>query len=137
MFPDYSMKLIAIFGLLFLAGCNGNGDSELISDKQKDSSLKEVPEIIQSDTSTILAGTENRYTFETYETPGLGWGYKIYEYGNLFINQPHIPAVQGNKGFSTEEHASITAEFAISKMNKGIVPPTLSTNELDSLGVLY
>ncbi|MBK9192038.1 MAG: DUF4907 domain-containing protein [Crocinitomicaceae bacterium] len=23
----------------------------------------------------------------------------MYEYGKLFIHQPHIPAVQGNKGF--------------------------------------
>lgn len=76
------------------------------------------------------------YSFELFETPGLGWGYKIFDNGALFINQPHIPAIQGNKGFSTKEKAEITASFAIIKMEQGFVPPTISPEELDSLGVL-
>jgi hypothetical protein len=76
------------------------------------------------------------YSFELFETPDLGWGYKIFENGTLFINQPHIPAIPGNKGFSSKEKAEITAEFAILKMEQGFVPPTISPEELDSLGVL-
>ena len=77
-----------------------------------------------------------RFTNEVFETPNLGWGYKIYDNGTLFINQPHIPAIQGNKGFSTKEKAQITADFAILKMDQGFIPPTISPEELDSLGVL-
>lgn len=92
------------------------------------------------DDSTLADSAETAsipsYSFESFETPGLGWGYKIFDNGTLFINQPHIPAIQGNKGFSTKEKAEITAQFAILKMEQGFVPPTISPEELDSLGVL-
>jgi hypothetical protein len=64
------------------------------------------------------------------------WGYKIMNGEALFINQPHIPAVQGNLGFSTEEKALITGNYMVYKLDAGIVPPTVSLKELDSLGVL-
>lgn len=80
--------------------------------------------------------TEDHYTVETFQNEGLDWGYKILLNGQPFINQPHIPAVQGNKGFSTQEKAQITAEFALGKIEKGIIPPTITQQELDSLKVL-
>jgi hypothetical protein len=70
------------------------------------------------------------------ETPGCGWGYKIMKDGQLSINQPTIPAVQGNRCFSSKEKAEKTAEFIIYKMTNNIFPPTISVEELDSLGVL-
>ncbi len=80
--------------------------------------------------------TEDNYTIETFQNESLDWGYKILLNGQPFINQPHIPAVQGNKGFSTQEKAQITAEFALGKIENGIIPPTITQLELDSLKVL-
>ncbi len=70
------------------------------------------------------------------ENPGCGWGYKIMKDGQLSINQPTIPAIQGNRCFSSKEKAEKTAEFIINKMNNNVFPPTISVEELDSLGVL-
>ncbi len=76
------------------------------------------------------------YSYQTMFDSTLGWGYQILNNQSLFINQPHIPSIQGNKGFDSEEKASITAEYILDKLNRNIFPPTVSISELDSLGVL-
>jgi len=65
-----------------------------------------------------------------------GWGYDIIMNGEIHIHQPHIPAVMGNNGFSSEEKALKTGEFVIEKIKNNILPPRVTSEELDSLGVL-
>jgi hypothetical protein len=126
------MRLFSAFlGFICLTSCSSESNQNLETP---------VPTpILTEDSSSLNSSDElenHLYTFEVVETPGLGWGYKIFDNGTLFINQPHIPAIQGNKGFTTKEKAEITAQFAILKMEQGFVPPTISPDELDSLGVL-
>lgn len=86
---------------------------------------------------TDTANVEQVYHTETFETDGIpGWGYRVMLNGELYINQPHIPAVQGNKGFSNPVFARMTGDFVISKIQAGFSPPTVTVEELDSLGVL-
>ena len=65
-----------------------------------------------------------------------GWGYDIYNDGQIYIHQPNIPAIPGNRGFSSQQHAKTIGEFAVYKIRNNIMPPTISVEELDSLGVL-
>ena len=76
------------------------------------------------------------YSAKVVVSPAGGFGYDIYENGALRIHQPHIPAVSGQKGFNRAEDALKTARFVMEKMQKGIMPPTLSEAELTNLGVL-
>ncbi len=121
----------AILGLICLLSCSSEQNHTIENPTQN-------PAIVTNDaiedSTTVIAIPS--YSFEVFETPALGWGYKIFDNGTLFINQPHIPAIPGNKGFSTKAKAEITANFAITKMEQGFVPPTISPEELDSLGVL-
>lgn len=128
------MRLIGLLsGFLLLFSCSSETPaSDLHFDSDTASQLADTSVLTNIDSSSTSVG----YTAEIFETPGLGWGYKIYDNGTLFINQPHIPAIQGNKGFSTKEKAQITADFAILKLQQGFVPPTISPEELDSLNVL-
>ena len=80
--------------------------------------------------------TQDRFSYKTTFSPDVGWGYQILNNDALYINQPHIPAVEGIRGFSDESKAIKTAELMIYKLEKGIVPPTITVEELDSLGVL-
>ena len=65
------------------------------------------------------------------------FGYQILENGKLLIDQQHIPAVQGLKRFKTREEAQRLGEHVKSMIQKGIMPPTVSINDLDSLYISY
>ena len=75
------------------------------------------------------------YSLQTVKSSA-GWGYQVYKNEQLFINQPHIPSIQGVKGFKSKEDAQKTGEFIIRKLTQGIMPPSVTEIELDSLGVL-
>lgn len=76
------------------------------------------------------------YTMEVIENAEFGWGYQLFKDGKLMIDQKHIPAIQGEKGFSSKEKAEITGNYILRKIKNGDFPPTVSVQELDSLGVL-
>ena len=64
-----------------------------------------------------------------------GFGYDIFRKNILFIHQPTIPAVGGNAGFSSAEKAEKTAKLMLYKIANNIMPPSVSIQELDSLGI--
>ncbi|MFN5911173.1 MAG: DUF4907 domain-containing protein [Bacteroidota bacterium] len=76
------------------------------------------------------------FTVIAVEYPESGWGYQILQDGKLAIDQKHIPVIQGYRGFSTKENAEKTANYIVDKLERGIFPPTLTIEELDSLEVL-
>lgn len=65
-----------------------------------------------------------------------GWGYNILVDGKIYVHQPNIPAIMGNSGFGSEEKAQKAGEFVVSKIKNNILPPSVTPEELDSLGVL-
>ena len=64
-----------------------------------------------------------------------GFGYDIYRNNTLYIHQPNIPAVAGTEGFSTAQNAYKAAMLVAYKIQNNILPPSVSTYELDSIGV--
>lgn len=58
------------------------------------------------------------------------WGYDIYSDNRLYIHQPSIPGLSGNKGFATRAQAKKAANIVCQKIRKGITPPTVSIEEL-------
>jgi len=76
--------------------------------------------------------------FQLKDSSGIAiqeWGYDISVHGKLYLHQPNIPAVPGNHGFSSEDEARKVAGLAALKIRNHIIPPTISTEELDSLGI--
>ncbi len=65
-----------------------------------------------------------------------GFGYDILIYDAVYNHQPHIPAINGMRGFHTKEQAKKAAELVVYKIRNNIMPPSLSPKELDSLGTL-
>jgi hypothetical protein len=53
------------------------------------------------------------------------------------IRQPHIPAVQGNQGFISSIEAEKVANLVVDKLSRGVSPPSVSTEELDKIGIKY
>ncbi|PIP55035.1 MAG: hypothetical protein COX07_02090 [Bacteroidetes bacterium CG23_combo_of_CG06-09_8_20_14_all_32_9] len=64
------------------------------------------------------------------------WGYDIYIYNALYIHQPNIPAINGNRGFKSENDARKIAAFVVNKIRNNNMPPSVKISELDSIGVL-
>ncbi|MBI3501553.1 MAG: DUF4907 domain-containing protein [Bacteroidetes bacterium] len=65
-----------------------------------------------------------------------GFGYDIYIFDALYVHQPNVPAINGNRGFKTKEQAKNAGELVAYKIKNNIMPPSVTIQELDSLGVL-
>ncbi len=89
----------------------------------------ETPKVVKQTNSSA-------YTVQTNFSPETGWGYDILENNVVKIHQPHIPVVQGIRGFKTSDDAIKVGKKVIEKLDKGIMPPSLSLEEMQSLGVL-
>jgi hypothetical protein len=130
------------YSLLFLTVIVG-----LSSCKQKDAENQNAVVSEEIDAAAELApvDTSIHYTYTTFPiTPvennadeGFGFEITSNQQGGMRIRQETIPAVHGNHPFLSEENAANTAMLMISKMEKGIMPPAVSVEELDSLGVVY
>ena len=64
------------------------------------------------------------------------FGYDILLHGTPLVHQPNIPALPGNEGFSTREEAQIVAEFVVKKIRRNEMPPTVTIEDLNKMGVL-
>jgi hypothetical protein len=64
------------------------------------------------------------------------FGYDILLYGRPLVHQPNIPGLPGNEGFTTKERAQTVAEFVVKKIRNNEMPPTVTIEELNSMGVL-
>jgi len=64
------------------------------------------------------------------------FGYDIYLYDAVLIHQPSRPGLSGNAGFATEADAMKVAELVIKKIRNNEMPPTVTIEELQGLGVL-
>jgi hypothetical protein len=60
-------------------------------------------------------------TLKTFHT-AIGWGYDVYRNNSLFIHQEYMPAVEGRKGFASEEEAKRIGELILGKMKNTDFP---------------
>lgn len=93
-------------------------------------------EINSSDNEVVVNVSDGIQAVVLEYGPG-EFGYQILENGKLLIDQQHIPAVQGLKRFKTREEAQRLGEHVKSMIQKGIMPPTVSMSDLDSLYISY
>ncbi|MEO5571053.1 MAG: DUF4907 domain-containing protein [Bacteroidia bacterium] len=142
---NYS-KLIPACALLLSIGCNNNKTGNERGYSTEDS-LKQIEKKIEELKADTSKPKENPYKnaqldIKVFSNDTIknsqekGFGYDIYMYRSLYVHQPNIPAISGNRGFDTEAQARKTAEFIVYKIKNNIMPPAVSPQELDSLGVL-
>lgn len=120
--------LFSIFILGFICACSSEKKTDVIT------------EITVASTETIVPQSPSTYKFAAYLCDSsnylLGFGYNIILDDHVFIHQPSIPSIQGNKGFATKVQAEKVAQLVIYKLTHNIMPPSVTTKELDSLGIL-
>jgi hypothetical protein len=74
-------------------------------------------------------------TYKIFKVSNSTYGYDIYVDNKLLVHQPNIPAVSGQKGFTRKEDAANVAQLVVSKIKAGIIPPTVTRQEMEKLGV--
>lgn len=105
------------------------------SNEVKETTPPVTPEVTTKASEAPAEPPTQKFSYETFQNEN-GWGYNILLDGKLFIRQPNIPSIPGNKGFADEEKAKKVAEFITHKIQNGMMPPSTNQQELDSLGVL-
>ncbi|MBN4071371.1 DUF4907 domain-containing protein, partial [Crocinitomix catalasitica] len=126
-----TLRLVLVFSLSLLLSCSGwysddemNADSdstiEMVDSSNSTDSVDEVIDPIEDtfEIDPLMNSTppDADVTYETYNDPETGWGYKILMDGSVYVNQPHIPAVEGKNGFASEKDAKKTAELVANKV---------------------
>ena len=115
----YRILLVALFLLLIFAGLPGIATSADETVKQKDNPYANAEITIK-----IIPSANNTF------------GYEILLYGKPLVHQPSIPGLPGNDGFTTKEKAQKVAELVLKKIRNNEMPPSVTIDELNSLGVL-
>lgn len=142
-----------IFLFPFIVFSCKNEDNKVETDKQdketlyEERKLYEMKEMAEKSKQSALS-KENPYRdaqidVVVYNNDTLkqdvkytGYGYKILIYGSPQVNQPHRPGMPGLEGFKTAEAAKKVGEFVAYKIRNNIMPPSVTIQEMDSLGVL-
>lgn len=116
--------------LLFFVLVACNQDTANVASDELDSPVEES-NITKND-----AVQEKTFSYVITFVEATGYGYQILEDDHLLINQTHIPAVPGIKGFLTKEKAETTAIYILDQVENGTFPPTITKEKLEELGVL-
>lgn len=64
-----------------------------------------------------------------------GWGYDVSLNGQPYIHQVHIPAINGNHVFISEQEAQQVADIVAQKIQNNEMPPSVSIEELQQLNI--
>jgi hypothetical protein len=79
--------------------------------------------------------TNAKLSYRLIELADHTYGYDIYNADKLMIHQPSVPGAPGNKGFKTKADAGSVAKLVITKLKKGEMPPSVTTDELKKLNI--
>ena len=81
------------------------------------------------------AYSEKQLTARIIEAPNGTFGYEVLSDGKLFVRQTNVPGRPGNDGCRTREQAEKLSDLVIGKIQRGEMPPTVSSDELKDLGL--
>lgn len=75
-------------------------------------------------------------TYVITDAPNGTFGYDILSNGKLFVRQQNLPGQPGNNGCTTEADAEKLAQLVITKIRGGMMPPTVTKQELMDMHII-
>jgi hypothetical protein len=87
-------------------------------------------------TQQKISYTDAEITIKIILSANNTFGYDILLYGRPLVHQQNMPGLLGNEGFSTKERARTVAEFVVKKIRNNEMPPTVTIEDLNEMGVL-
>ena len=109
--------LISFIFLFFLFNISGVKSQNLKTKEQKSTSTE----------NNVLI---EKYSYKVINSHNKSFGYDIFCNDKLLIHQTTIPGLPGNTGFKNDQDAKKIAVLVITKIKKGEIPPSVSTEEL-------
>lgn len=76
-----------------------------------------------------------KLTSRIVDSPNGTFGYEVYTDGKLLVKQQNVPGRSGWNGCPRREQAEKLAALVIDKIRHGIMPPTVSEEELKAFGL--
>ena len=80
--------------------------------------------------------SNTKFEYLVIDAPNKTYGYDISADGKTLIHQTSIPGMSGEEGFRTKNDAQKVARLAITKIQRGEMPPTITSDELKKLNVV-
>jgi hypothetical protein len=103
---------------------------------QQDAPIKQTErEGAMGSTTAPSAFSKAVITHRIIDAPNGTFGYEILSDGKLFVRQTSIPGRPGVEGCATRQQAETLAALVAQKIRSGAMPPTVSAEELTSLGL--
>ena len=98
--------------------------------------LLTAPGVFAQKTAISTDTVVQNFTYKIIEASGNTFGYDVFANGKLLIHQATIPGMPGNNAFVTKKDASKVAGLVMEKLQKGMMPPTVTKEELQKLKVI-
>jgi len=117
---------LAVLFMLFISACHP-GTTIMSPDEaagEREAKQRKNPYADAELTVKILPSANNTF------------GYDVLLYGRPLVHQPNIPGLPGNDGFTTRERAQKVADFVVKKIRNNEMPPTVTIEDLNKMGVL-
>ncbi|MCC6700277.1 MAG: DUF4907 domain-containing protein [Fluviicola sp.] len=133
------MRIHPVLIAFCLASCSASTEQSTPLDMKTvettSTSKKDVERKTTAQTTPANERKQSKLIAKPIYDAAAGWGYDIFDGDKLVVHQPHIPAIQGNYGFENADEALLVATKVIEKIDAGIMPPSLTKEELLQLGV--
>ena len=100
-----------------------------------DTETTEEP-VVESKNNQEQEAPKSKYSYRVFHTPETGWGYQVFRGSKIIINQAHVPAVPGVKGFETRQQAEIAVKYIMEFVEAGNERPSVNPEDLDSIGAI-
>lgn len=85
--------------------------------------------------NTVKSSTAIQYRYSIYKLPTQTYAYVIFANDEKYLHQDNMPGKPAGVGFSTEEGAKKVAQLVVKRLELPVVPPRVSTVEMEYLGV--
>ena len=126
--PIFLTALIMLFILGGLPGVSISAEGNAVKKDVK----KETTQQKGKDNPYANAEISTKIISSAHKT----FGYDILLNGKPLVHQPSIPAMPGNDGFTSKEKAQKVANFVVKKIRNNEMPPTVTIEDLNRMGVL-
>lgn len=136
------LTLIAVFILLGLGACTFSDSKEDTTNSNINTKTKPSQPTTHLPNTSPQKGSDYAHaTFKTQIIDGkegtFGYAIQVTLNGKTQkIRQPHKPGLPGVRGFDTKEQAQKVADFVVKKIKTKGFPPTVTPEELATLGVV-